>query len=84
MGLETEPEWRLIEWLRANKIFPEIRLSSANMESAENPKGRAWFYLPSGDRVRFDGANGFIWRSIGDADQYLTLESIMRLEQLLK
>lgn len=81
VGLETEPEWRLHEWMRANQIVPEIKLVSANVQSENDPKGRAWFHLPTGDMVRFDGCNGFLSRSPGNADQYLSLEDIMRRVQ---
>ena len=77
VGLETEPEWRLLEWLRANNIVPEIKLATASVQSADNPKGRAWFHLPTGETVRFDGSNGFLWRSDSAADRYLTLEALM-------
>jgi hypothetical protein len=78
VGLETEPEWRLLEWLRANHVEPSIKLATANMQGADNPKGRAWFHLPTGESVRYDGSNGFLWRSTGNADQFLSLENIMR------
>lgn len=77
VGLETEPEWRLLEWLRANHIVPEIKLATANVQSADNPKGRAWFHLPTGESIRFDGSNGFLCRSIGATDRYLSLDAIM-------
>lgn len=77
VGLETEPEWRFFEWLRANHIEPTIKLATASVHSVDNPKGRAWFQLPNGERVRYDGSNGFLWRSEGNADHYLSLESIM-------
>ena len=79
--LETEPEWRLYEWLRANKNEPDIRLDAAKVQSADNPKGRAWFHLPSGERFRFDGINGFLRRQEGDTDRYLTLEQIVKRER---
>jgi uncharacterized protein len=82
VGLETEPEWRLLEWLRANHVEPSITLATVNMQSADNPKGRAWFQLPAGERVRYDGSNGFLCRSAGDADRYLTLEAIVRGNQI--
>jgi hypothetical protein len=77
VGLETEPEWRLLEWLRANHIVPEIKLATASVQSADNPKGRAWFHLPTGESVRYDGSNGFLWRSAGNADRYLSLDAII-------
>jgi hypothetical protein len=81
VGLETEPEWRFFEWLRANHIEPIIKLATASVHSADDPKGRAWFQLPNGERIRYDGSNGFLWRSEGNVDHYLSLESIMRGEK---
>jgi predicted component of viral defense system (DUF524 family) len=78
VGLETEPEWRFLEWLRANQIVPEIKLSTADIQSIGNPKGRAWFHLPTGERVRFDGSNGFLWRVDGSPDRYMTLQTMMQ------
>lgn len=82
IGLETEPEWRFLEWLRANKIIHEIKLAAAEVQSEDNPKGRAWFHLPTGERVRFDGSNGFLLRSAGNSDRYLTLDAIIRRERV--
>jgi uncharacterized protein len=62
--------------LRANHIVPEIKLATASVQSADNPKGRAWFHLPTGESVRYDGSNGFLWRSFGNADRYLSLDAI--------
>ncbi len=59
VGLETEPEWRLLEWLRANRVAPSITLATASMHSVENPKGRAWFQLPTGESIRYDEATAF-------------------------
>lgn len=78
VGLETEPEWRLLEWLRANHVVPEIKLATASVQSSDNPKGRAWFHLPTGESVRYDGSNGFLWRSAGNSDRYLSLDAITR------
>ena len=80
VGLETEPEWRLLEWLRANHIAPMITLASASLQSADNPKGRAWFHLPTGETIRFDGINRFLVRIAGRADRYFSLEAIFRRE----
>lgn len=53
--------------------FDLLQLSAKRVNST----GRAWFQLPSGERVRYDGSNGFLWRSEGNVDHYLSLESIM-------
>lgn len=78
LGLETEPEWRLLEWLRANRITPEIKLATAGIQNPENPKGRAWFVLPIGEAVRFDGKNGFLLRTADSGERHMTLEAITR------
>lgn len=78
VGLETEPEWRLLEWLRANQLLKEIKLAAAGWIDAENPKGRAWFHLRDGTCIRYDGSNGFLVRKTGVADRFLTLEGMVR------
>jgi hypothetical protein len=77
-GLETEPEWRLLEWLRANRMPVEIRLAMAGVPKAEDPKGRAKFRLESGEEIRFDGSNGFLVKRAGISDRYVTLQEIMK------
>jgi hypothetical protein len=77
-GLETEPEWRLLEWLRANRKVPEIRLALPEVQRADDPKGRAKFHLESGEEIRFDGSNGFLVKRAGMSDRYLTLQEIMK------
>jgi hypothetical protein len=77
-GLETEPEWRFLEYLRANGLNPEIKLTPPALQSPENPKGRAWFTLASGKSVRFDGSNGFMLVLEGGSRKYMTLEEILR------
>src|SRR6056297_1799976 len=71
VALETEPEWRLLEWLRATRKPFSIHLSAARNQDAQNPKGRAWFHFRSGDRVRFDGVNGFLWQPAEGDERYL-------------
>jgi uncharacterized protein len=78
VGLETEPEWRLLEWLRANQLLKEIKLAAAGWIAADNPKGRAWFHLRDGTFIRYDGSNGFLVRKAGGADRFVTLEGMVR------
>ncbi len=78
VALETEPEWRLLEWLLATKKPFSIRLDTARIQDAENPKGRAWFHFESGDKVRFDGMNGFLWRPAGGNDGYFSLKELIQ------
>jgi hypothetical protein len=82
IALETEPEWRLYEWLLANNVVPKLILAPPEVTSADNPKGRAWFHLPSGKSVRFDGSNRFLCRVISGTDRYLSLDDIMSREQV--
>ncbi|EKK01081.1 protein containing DUF524 [Rhodopirellula baltica SH28] len=78
VALETEPEWRLLEWLHATKRTFSIRLDSARNQDAQNPKGRAWFHFESGDRVRFDGKNGFLWRPAEGEERYFSLRDLIQ------
>ncbi len=73
IALETEPEWRLLEWLRANRKGYTIRLDPPRVQDSSNPKGRAWFQLESGDQIRFDGVNGFLWRPVQGTERYVSL-----------
>ncbi len=81
VALETEPEWRLLEWLHATKRTFVIRLDSARNQDAQNPKGRAWFHLESGDRVRFDGKNGFLWRPAEGGERYFSLRDFIQYQE---
>ena len=80
IALETEIEWRLLEWLKANK-FP-YRIESkigVKLNDPENPKGRSWIHL--GDdglvSVRYDGLNRFLVKSTSQKDKYLNLKSLI-------
>ena len=48
IALETEPEWRLYEWLRATRQDYRIVLDPPKVQESSNPKGRAWFCLHTG------------------------------------
>jgi predicted component of viral defense system (DUF524 family) len=58
--LETEPEWRLWETLRARGIDVDVSLDPLRpgVVDAENPQGRAWFAVGP-RRARYAGASGF-------------------------
>ena len=81
VALETEPEWRLWEWLHATQQRFSIRLDSARNQDAQNPKGRAWFHMESGGKVRFDGANGFLWRPAESDERYLSLKEFIQHQE---
>jgi hypothetical protein len=78
VAMETEPEWRLLEWLQATRTRFAIRLDSARNQNARNPKGRAWFHLESGGKVRFDGVNGFLWRPDEGEQRFFTLKDFIQ------
>jgi len=82
IALETEPEWRFLEWLLANQTGYTIESHRVRVHDPSNPKGRAWFQLESGDRVRYDGINGFLWRSSSGNDRYFSLKEIIRGESI--
>ena len=77
IALETEPEWRLLEWLRATQQSHTIRLDPPRLQQSDNPKGRAWFHINSELQIRYDGVNGFLSRSIGANDRFLSLKEII-------
>ena len=85
IALETEPEWRLFEWLTANKIGFSIRLSAAKLQAVNNPKGRAWFELESNPavKVRYDGSNRFLVKMNAKEDLYLTVQDLADLKNML-
>ncbi|MCR9291890.1 MAG: restriction endonuclease-like protein [bacterium] len=77
LALETEPEWRMLEWLRASRTGHSIRLAPARSQASDNPKGRAWFILDSGEKIRYDGANGFLCKSPDGREQYVSLRELI-------
>ncbi len=78
IALETEPEWRLLEWLQANRLVHSIKLDPPRVQSSENPKGRAWFHLDAGQRVRYDGMNGFLTRLADGTESYSKLKDLIQ------
>jgi hypothetical protein len=59
MVLETEPEWRLLETLRAHRIAITLAPLRPGAIDAEDPQGRAWF-VAGRRRTRYAGASGFL------------------------
>jgi len=77
IALETEPEWRLYEWLRATRQDYRIVLDPPKVQESSNPKGRVWFCLHTGERIRFDGVNGFLRKSVEGQQEYFTLHELI-------
>jgi hypothetical protein len=57
--LETEPEWRLLETLRAHGAAFSLDPERPGVIDAENPHGRTWFEIDA-RRARYAGASGFL------------------------
>jgi hypothetical protein len=68
--LETEPEWRLYEDLRAVGSQFEIEPGRVKLNDPDDPSGRAIFVV--GDmRVQYRGAGGFALRQATREDLYV-------------
>jgi hypothetical protein len=73
VALETEAEWRLLEWLRANGIKYTLRAEPPKRQDPENPQGRVWFHLGP-LHLRHAGPNEYLLRHDGRPDQYFSYE----------
>jgi uncharacterized protein len=84
--LETEPEWRLYEDLRAATIPFDLKPRDAALLDPEDPAGRTWFITRHG-RARFAGADGFVFRPNEGSQCYLpranmVVDALLRLESV--
>jgi predicted component of viral defense system (DUF524 family) len=78
--LETEPEWRLYETLTSAGYNFRLRADRIRIESDDCPVGRAWFVIDLLGQVRFDGANGYLFRDHDTAEtSYHTLNRLLDL-----
>jgi hypothetical protein len=70
--LETEPEWRLFEDLRALGVkFTLDPSEPVRLLDKDNPYGRVWFRLEEGLSIRYAGASGYaIKKAPGSKTQY--------------
>ncbi len=76
--LETEPEWRLYEGLRARGVAFQIEPGPAKVTNPENPAGRAWFSTERGLLVRYAGASGFVIKEPPGKERYfLQIEEVL-------
>lgn len=69
LSLETEPEWRLYEDLRASGIPVEIEPGPAKVVNPDDPSGRAWF-VTNGGRIQYRGAGGYLLRPVWGQGEY--------------
>jgi predicted component of viral defense system (DUF524 family) len=79
LHLETEPEWRLYEELRAHGISFRIKPGRASVTDPRDPAGRAQFVIENGPVLRYAGASGFSLRKKTGRTEYFG-----RLEDLLE
>jgi hypothetical protein len=77
--LETEPEWRLYEDLRARKFSFRIRAGRASLLDADDPVGRAQFVIEEGPVIRYVGSAGFLLQFRSGDERY-----VARLEDVLE
>jgi len=79
LTLETEPEWRLYEDLRASGKDFELRPGRPVLLDPDDPAGRTWFVLADGLQVRYAGASGFLVKQPSGPEDY-----VARVEQVLQ
>jgi len=79
--LETEPEWRLYEALRASRILFEVRAASLSQLNREDPRGHARFCLLT-DRwhteIRYAHANAFKINSLVGERTFATVAEVIK------
>ncbi len=70
--LETEPEWRLFEDLRAlGTKFTLDPSEPVRLLDKDNPYGRVWFRLDNGLSIRYAGTSGYAIKQVpGSKPQY--------------
>lgn len=67
--LETEPEWKLYEQLKARGIQFKLTAAPATELAADQSHWRVWFELHSGHRIRYAGLHGFLIKDLIGAEQ---------------
>ena len=78
--LETEPEWKLYEDLRAAGVEFALDPGNPRMVDPEDPHGRAWFLIDE-VRIQYSGAAGFLCRTAARDDQYVPTVDVTRLRR---
>ena len=68
--LETEPEWRLYEDLRALGIDVYFEPGPVKMVDPENPQGRVKFILSNGNKIRYAGSSGYFYQGNKEPGRY--------------
>ena len=79
LSLETEPEWRLYEDLRARRISFRIKPGRVSLVDPDDPAGRAQFLIKEGPVIRYVGAAGFLLKLDTGHERYLPrIEDVLR------
>ncbi|MBI5676494.1 MAG: hypothetical protein HZC48_11820 [Nitrospirae bacterium] len=69
--LETEPEWRLYEDLKAAGISFDIEPGAVKVIASDDPAGRAWFVV-NNSRIQYRGIAGYLLRAMYHEDRYFS------------
>lgn len=78
--IETEPEWRLYEDLRACGINFDLSPEKVVLQDPEVPFGRVWFTLENGIKIRYAGASGYVVKKMDRLEKYfMRLEDVIRI-----
>jgi hypothetical protein len=78
LSIETEPEWRLYESLKAVGIKFSIAAGDVKIIDREDPRGRAWIVVED-RRVQYRGSGGFIIKVPNLSDSiFPNVESVIR------
>jgi uncharacterized protein len=79
--LESEPEWRLYEELRARGVKFQLRVQPPKLRAQDGLRGRVWFVLDEARSAAWTGAAGFVLRDRTGGD--LALASVAALVEVL-
>ena len=77
--LETEPEWRLYEELKAANIQFKLKAGAIDALDMTSAHWRVWFMLEPDTRVRYAGLDGYLLKTTGGCDAFFA-----RLPDLMK
>jgi len=69
--LETEPEWRLYENLKAAGIKFDIKPGTPKEQDADDPFGRAWFVV-NNCLIQYRGSAGFLLKTPFGEERYFS------------
>jgi hypothetical protein len=76
IALETTAEWQLYEGLKARGIPFRLRLDAIARDDDHPPRGRVWFLLETGQRIKYHGAEGFL-ATAGQMEIPYSLEDLL-------